>query len=793
MKKEQHFFLGILLFLGYSCANNAPEQNNIKKSQAVVQKEVKKGIVLKKFNAAETVPFFKDGKWGYANKQKELVIDAVFDRCGFFRNGFAWVAKNEEYGFINARGKQVVDCYYVDAKGCIDGFFPVKIRKIWGFVDSTGRERIACAYEDYCWKGDGTIHVKQNEKWGVIDTAGNQIVPPLYDWDFSFRKYGYAIVSRNNKSGVIDKMGKEILPCQYRWITVINDSMFVVQKSEGNSRVVGIGDREIIPAIYKNIDVTPYGLLIQNGSKCGLYSLELDTIIPPVYTYLGYKNGKTIVAKSGTKYGFINAKQDTLIDFKYDWVNYFVGDIALGGIRDSTFVINLQGDTLIGLSKRSNSVSIVSPNLIKYEIDENRFAFVQIDGNQTKIKEYYSNDYHVTRMPFVMGEVMEFGEFENGFAIVGSKEGRVGMIDKTGKLVVPMNYHHLEPMNEYGFTVGKFWYNSAIVNNKGKQLTEFKYKKLLFDTKEKHFMISKYEDYYDINGNKKYEIINKGYFDYDGNLFISLKKEIENQITEQEIISKIRLAYKKINSGNKHKGQTKQEIGDSLWGIYTKEKLTVVDNEKDIRYEYYYDDHLNNEEPFFIYTREKSKENRYYFYDGHIVRWVDENKQHRAVADALNAPEHGICKRAREHKILFNNNLAIKNKRNNEMVDSIDMLCGHIYFRVEAGMYEQSKLDTIGEGDYSAIEEEYTDSLGNVVFASQSSISLAGGIERKTETNEHYYNGELIKSYESVEESDMNITKSYYVLSYYSTNGEFRTISNESGFDEITDHFDVLY
>ena len=54
------------------------------------------------------IPYYKDGKYGYCNLNKEIVIKPQYDGCGFFNEGLAWFKKGENFGYLNSSGKVIV-------------------------------------------------------------------------------------------------------------------------------------------------------------------------------------------------------------------------------------------------------------------------------------------------------------------------------------------------------------------------------------------------------------------------------------------------------------------------------------------------------------------------------------------------------------------------------------------------------------------------------------------------------------------------------------------------------------
>ena len=68
--------------------------------------------------------FKKDGKWGFANLNGEVVIAPAFNKAMSFSNGLAAVSNGDKWGFINKDGELGIDYqfmsadYFNDASSC---------------------------------------------------------------------------------------------------------------------------------------------------------------------------------------------------------------------------------------------------------------------------------------------------------------------------------------------------------------------------------------------------------------------------------------------------------------------------------------------------------------------------------------------------------------------------------------------------------------------------------------------------------------------------------------------------
>jgi WG containing repeat len=56
----------------------------------------------------------------------------------YFSEGLARVSQGDKFGFINKNGELVIECKYEDAKNFSNGLAAVKINGLWGFIDNGG-------------------------------------------------------------------------------------------------------------------------------------------------------------------------------------------------------------------------------------------------------------------------------------------------------------------------------------------------------------------------------------------------------------------------------------------------------------------------------------------------------------------------------------------------------------------------------------------------------------------------------------------------------------------------------
>lgn len=193
-----------------------------------------------------------DGKYGYINRLHQVVIPHIFDNCGDFSDGVAYVGIYSEdgtrYGCIDRYGNIIIPCIYdwcseprydviyvklngmeacftKDGKECIpmiydhiDLFFPgnnglalVKSTdERYGFIRRNGDVVIPISY-DYCetFFTDGFVRAQIGEKWGYLNHKGDEVIPFIYDEAGVFQDKR-AEVKMGNETFFIDTEGRKI-------------------------------------------------------------------------------------------------------------------------------------------------------------------------------------------------------------------------------------------------------------------------------------------------------------------------------------------------------------------------------------------------------------------------------------------------------------------------------------------------------------------------------------------------------------------------------------------------------
>jgi hypothetical protein len=147
-------------------------------------------------------------KYGYINRQGEVVIPAQFSSAGDFSEGLAAVLVNDGpephgYGFIDTVGKMVIAPRFRNAHRFSEGLAAVSVPhpahpddpedEIWGVIDKSGRfvvepkfgwiDTFSEGLAAYCERACYSPHpftAGANRDVGYIDKLGHIVIPPLF-------------------------------------------------------------------------------------------------------------------------------------------------------------------------------------------------------------------------------------------------------------------------------------------------------------------------------------------------------------------------------------------------------------------------------------------------------------------------------------------------------------------------------------------------------------------------------------------------------------------------------------
>ena len=310
---------------------------------------------------------------------------------------------------------------------------------------------------------EGLIAASKDDKYGFFDSTGKIIIPCIYAGPSSFSE-GVADVKKDGKYGFIDKTGKELFPFRkYDYVGGFKDGLSAFRIIKGGKELYGFLDKagnEIIPAVYNDLQIS------------------------------WFKNGYAIVKKNG-KYGTINKQNIVVIPFEYEKINDFNNGITTAKKAGKWGVIDTANKELVSFTMDYETV---------YEFNSG-YAYVEKNGVKGLIDTKGKAAFTETKF----SEIFGFGD--DGYAIVCEEKGKryllnvngstlfkgsvytdinkladntylvtqdsvQGIVDKTGKILLPITYTNILPLDNNFLLVlkdGKRYY----ANYKGDRLVDY--------------------------------------------------------------------------------------------------------------------------------------------------------------------------------------------------------------------------------------------------------------------------------------------------------------------------------
>ena len=307
------------------------------------------------------------GQVEYIDKSGKSVIEfarrSPIDRFGDFHEGFAsiYFASNRDAGesiIINKSGKIVTKGKYRSTGNFYDGLAYVRRDEMEGFINKDGEEVIV--FENSFYDGDNTLYFYH-----------------YYDGGFGHFSEGLASVSKNGKLGFIDKTGKEVIPLKY---DTHNDSEF----HEGMARVslyengtiygfVNKDGIEVVPFIYNEAGDFHEGLArVKKGSLWGFIDKRGNEVIPLKYNDVHDFSGGFAAVKKDGKWGFVDKSGQELVSLKYHTVRDFKEGFAY--VSNGTYecgYIDKKGNEVMDLDYYELSTDFSNGVAIVYKLDPN--------------------------------------------------------------------------------------------------------------------------------------------------------------------------------------------------------------------------------------------------------------------------------------------------------------------------------------------------------------------------------------------------------------------------------------
>ena len=156
--------------------------------------------------------------WGFLDAEGDWAILPRFDGAdgfqlvGDFHNGRAWIAnaKGNRFGFINRDGEVVIEPEFHAVNDFSEGYAGVLIKEKWGVIDIDGKLRIRPDFEGIGTFSQSLCPAKKDGQWGYIDRDGDWVIQPKYQLARQFSE-GLAPAHNGVAWGYINRQGQYVI------------------------------------------------------------------------------------------------------------------------------------------------------------------------------------------------------------------------------------------------------------------------------------------------------------------------------------------------------------------------------------------------------------------------------------------------------------------------------------------------------------------------------------------------------------------------------------------------------
>lgn len=466
----------------------------------------------------------KDGDYGLVDKNGKEIFPLVYDYFSELENDFIILKNNNIYDIYNLDFTKINSTPLEYISENIDEFIYFKESGKWGAMDKKGNIFITPRYQ-YSIKVNGTgfnnlyylyreeehsngEKVYTETRIGIIDNKGNEILYPNYR-NLNLEVLSedlYKISETDNedrmKFGILNSKFRTSSGIDYDVIEPISDTYYLLgyhkstyedyslryklinAKTENMKR---IGDNS-----YTRVYSLPTNLFfvcLENGG-CGIINQDSKFTIQPNKTNLMFRiqGNDPIAFEINEKWGFITRDDKILVSPKYDEVKLFENGIAIVRLGERWGAIQESGKVVTRIKYKE--IGNTFENYLSVKLGEfwslldtrkgivlkGEFEDLQIYGREKRVVTKTEDSFQIFNLDTkerLKDKIDFLDRFENGIAITGktydSSELRFGLMDTSGKLILPPKYEKLAFLGDgiYSYKENNFY---GIIDSSGKRI-----------------------------------------------------------------------------------------------------------------------------------------------------------------------------------------------------------------------------------------------------------------------------------------------------------------------------------
>lgn len=365
---------------------------------------------------------------------------------------------------------------FEDAGSFYGGLADVKINGKYGFIDKRGKLIAPAIYESVGIFLDRDLtEAQKNGKYGFINKKGKEVIPFIYDYipHGFWQNAEVALVKKDGKYGLIDKTGKQVIPFIYDTGSRPFEGMIRVGQG-GNEFGYGgkygyidaMTGKEVIPLIYDfSIQFNEGLAVVQKDKKYGAVDKAGHVIVPIIYDSMDQFREGLAWVRSRIGVGYVDKNGREVVPAVYDKVEHKDGVIWVRkddkyGLYDNTgkLLKSLASTGYKYTSRLSDDMYVVSEAEVGQSFVLDKLGIIDRNG-----RLILPMKYHVIY------------DIEEGmFMVADTDNAKLGLIDKTGRWIVPPIYGNFGKFHN-GYAFVELNGLCGVIDKSGRQAVPLRY------------------------------------------------------------------------------------------------------------------------------------------------------------------------------------------------------------------------------------------------------------------------------------------------------------------------------
>jgi len=414
------------------------------------------------------------GKYGLIDQAGKWILPMEYEYISPTTTGFLWGKKEGKYRLLNNKGKElfITGESFIPSSFFFNDIAYIKRGSAHFLVNDKGEKLKELPYDEVGVIKDGTIAVKKGGKYGFINTEGVEILKPQNNNIIEFSEgIGAVQVGTYDPPYCIDRSGNKLF--------TLGQYMFTGPYSEGLAKVfvnntynynapdyrLGYADKKgnlQLSTNYKDGGnfKNGYAIVLDVLGTDSAYTL-IDTtgkaFLSDLYPSISMMtpDGLAAVMSTDNLWGYTEKSGAIVIPFQYEDASDFVDGMALVKYNGKVGGINTHGKKILNFDYEAAQVLNNSNYLILKK--EGKWGALDKKGKPVIEFKYdnlanFADGVAWARFKGVWGildakgnwkptpEVTGARGFEHGLSVFNNDQGNTGVIDKTGKIILPASF-----------------------------------------------------------------------------------------------------------------------------------------------------------------------------------------------------------------------------------------------------------------------------------------------------------------------------------------------------------------